>query len=133
MGGEGGGYRWPVKEARLFSLVPVLCGWYLYLAVLALLQALSARARSWLGLLSIGGVVVALLEVVWLYWPGWVPAGWLPWLQLGGAVYLVAIGLLGLAFGGRQDTRLIGLLLAGAALLPIVLYFYQPEPPPPDF
>lgn len=114
----------------MFSLVPVLCAWYIYLAILSLLMALSAGPRTWLGILALVATGVSALQVVWLYWPGWVPGEWLAGLQLGGAVLAAVVGLLGLAFGPRQDTKLIALLLAGAAVLPIFLTFYQPEPPP---
>ncbi len=114
-------------------LQPVLCGWYVYMAVLALLLALSAGPASRGGRLALLALVAAILANVMTWRP--LPWTWsVAWPPLAGvnllrllpdlADFLVGAGLL--LFHRRQDTRLIALLLAGAALFPMALFFWRP-------
>jgi len=109
-------------------LVPFLCGWYVYLAILATLMAASAGGRTAIGRLAQVATAVAVVQLVMLYWvpralrPGIVP------IRLGADAFLLAVGLIGLLRAPRQDTKLIALLLAFVSLLPLGLYFYQPSP-----
>ncbi len=110
----------------------ILCGWFLYLAVLAGLMAASAGARTWLGRLGGLAAGAALVRVVLLWRPiGGVtvddgPLAGIELITLGLEACVLVAGLAGLAAAPRQDTRLIALLLAGAAVFPIALYFWQP-------
>lgn len=114
-------------------LQPVLCGWTLYMAVLALLTALSSGTRSRSGRAALLAVGLCLLAVVLLWRPlggpwrvAWKPLADVDLLRflpdLG--VFLIAAGIL--VGNRRQDTRLIALLLAGASLFPLSLHFWRP-------
>lgn len=114
-------------------LQPVLCGWTLYMAILALLTALSAGPRSRSGRLALLAMGFCLAASVLLWWP--LGRTWrVAWKPLAGVdlirflpdlgVFLIAAGIL---FGHRrEDTRLIALLLAGASLFPLALHFWRP-------
>jgi len=110
---------------------PILCGWLLYLAVMAALMTASAGPRTWLGRLGAAATVIALGRAVTLWWPlgrtYFVPlgsAGDVDLLTFGPDVAIFAIALVHLLFAPRQDTRLIALLLAGAATLPVLLHVW---------
>ena len=104
----------------------VLCGWHAYLAVLCLLLALSAGKRTWIGGLALLGTAASVAQVVLLYQPGWAGNA-LQAVKMGGSVLVVAAGVLGL-LSSRQDTRLIALLTTGAAIVPLLLFFYHTGP-----
>lgn len=107
-------------------LTNFLCGWYFYLAILTGLMSASAGPRTWVGRVGIVAAIVALVSMPLQYW---VPAALvesMDALRIGGDVALLAAGLVGLAGGRRQDTRLIALIVAAVAVLPIFLYYYQP-------
>jgi hypothetical protein len=106
----------------------MLCTWFAYMTVLAVLAALSAGPRTTLGLAAgVAAVCCAALALTQF----WVPplpllsANWDLVTLLLGAVPLVIGGLL-MARAPRQDTKLIALLLAGSSLLPLLLHFWQP-------
>jgi hypothetical protein len=105
----------------LFPIQTVLCGWYIYLAVLCGLMSASAGRGTWLARLGWLGVLASLLLLLTLYGTVSLPA--LAQVTLGAKFVPLAAGLLALAFAPRQDTKLIGLLLAGATALPIYLHF----------
>jgi hypothetical protein len=114
-------------------LQPVLCGWTLYMAVLALLAALSAGRRSRSGRLALLALGFCLAAIVMLWWPlgrpwrlAWEPLAEVDLLRFlpDLAVFLIAAGIL--VGNRRQDTRLIALLLAGASLFPLSLHFWRP-------
>lgn len=105
----------------------VLCGWHVYLAVLCLLLALSAGRRSWIGVLALLGTAASAAQVVLLYQPGWAGDA-LQVVKMGGSVLVVGAGVLGLLGASRQDTRLIALLTTGAAIVPLLLFFYHTGP-----
>lgn len=96
-----------------------LCGWYAYEAVLAGLMAASAGPRTWLG--RIGWAAAAVAVFTLLAQRAVMTTG--PQLQLGAKVAVLVAGVAGLALGRRADTRLIALLLAAAAAVPVVLTF----------
>ncbi len=110
----------------------ILCGWFLYLAVLAGLMAASAGPRTWLGWLGglAAGAALARVVVLWRPIAGVTvdrgPLAGIELVALGMEACALAAGLAGLVAGRRQDTRLIALLLAGAAVFPIALYFWRP-------
>ena len=111
----------------------VLFGWFLYMAVLAALIAASAGWGTWIGKLAVAAAVAALLGAVQVWWPlvGPVfvalgPLGAVDLSTLLPDLIVLGVGLAALFAAPRQDTRLIGLLLAGSALFPIATYFWQP-------
>mgnify|MGYP001357003482 CR=1 FL=1 len=106
----------PMRSNRLEQF---LCGWYVYEAVLAALMAASAGGRTRLGRLGIAAA-------------GPAPPRPLAHRGLGAtqpAVFLAAkiavpvVGILGLLFARRSDTRQIALLLAFSGSVPVVLSF----------
>ena len=103
-----------------------LCGWYIYLAVLSGLMAASAGPKTRVGRVGIAGVLVAAVSVPLQYWVPGILVASMGWLRLAGDLFLLAVGLIGLIAGRRQDTKLIALLVAAVVALPIFLYFYQP-------
>jgi hypothetical protein len=110
------------------SLQWMLCGWYVYMAVLAGLATLSAGPRTKHGLVAAVALVACVLLLVTVWWVPGLPllaSNWNLVTLVLGAVPLVAGGLL-IALAPRQDTKLIALLLAGSSLLPLVLHFWQP-------
>lgn len=106
----------------------MLCGWYAYMAILAVLATLSAGPRTVLGLLGITGALAAGSLVVLLFWTPPLPGLWAQRTAITFALNLVPVlaGLVLLLFAPRQDTKLIGVLLAGSSALPLILYFWQP-------
>lgn len=124
------GPRGAGRAAVTAMLQPMLCGWFGYMALLGLLMGASAGWGSRLGKLA--GLVtlvsawraLAMVRPVGpnLYLERW-PSINLATFLLEGLV--LAIALWALARAPRQDTRLIALLLAGSALLPLALYFWQ--------
>ena len=114
-------------------LQPVLCGWYLYLSVMALLLALSAGPASRSGRLALLALAATLLSNVLTWRP--LPWSWsLAWPPLAGVNLLrmlpdlvaFAVGTGILLLHRRQDTRLIALLFTGAAIFPLALFFWRP-------
>lgn len=106
----------------------MLCAWFGYMAVLALLATLSAGPRTRLGLLGGAAALTCLILLVTQFWVPSLPvlaSNWNTVSLLLGVVPLAA-GLALLALAPRQDTKLIGLLLAGSSLLPLLLHFWQP-------
>jgi hypothetical protein len=101
----------------------LLCGWFLYLTILSALTALSAGPRSKLGLLAWAAAGCGLFLLLTLFGTLDVPR--LGMLELAAKVYILAAGALVLLVSRREDTRLIALLLTGAAVFPLVLYFYH--------
>jgi len=105
----------------------VLCGWHVYLGILCLLIALSAGPRTWLGGLAILGVLASAAQVVLLYAPQ-LAGGQLQAVKMGGSVLVLVAALSSILGARRQDTRLIGVLATGAAVLPLFLFFYHTGP-----
>ncbi len=108
-------------------LTSFLCGWYFYLAILTGLMSASAGPRTWVGRVGMVAAVVALVSMPLQYW---VPTGLVEWmgqLRIGGDIFLLAVGVIGLIGGRRQDTKLIALIVAAVAALPVFLYYYQPS------
>jgi hypothetical protein len=108
-------------------LQTILCGWYVYLAVLALLAAASAGRETWTGRVALAGAVCCGLVVLFLYWvPPW-PAmqDHMDAITTALKVAVLAVGVIVIVGGRRQDTKLIGVLLAGTAALPLFLNFWQ--------
>ena len=105
----------------MFPIQTVLCGWYVYLAVLSVLLSLSAGRGTWLGWLGLLSAVANGLTLTLLY--GWVSLPAMQWATLVVNAVPLVVGLLALGLAPRQDTKLIGLLLAGAAALPVYLHF----------
>jgi hypothetical protein len=110
----------------------VLFGWFLYMALLAALVAASAGWGMWIGKLAVVAALVSLFGAVQLYWPfvspRFVTLGSLEAVDLTTllpVLFILGTGLTALIAAPRQDTKLIGLLLAGSAVFPIVTYFYQ--------
>ena len=95
------------------------------MGLLAALTAASADPRSWSRRAAVASTVASLVLLVALYaWP--LPAAWLAPAELGLKVGVLGAGLFVLARARRTDTRLIALLLAGAAVLPVFLSFWEP-------
>lgn len=105
----------------------VLCGWHIYLAVLCLLMALSAGTRTGLGRLAQVAMAASVAQVVLLYQPGWA-GGHLEAIKMGGSIVVVVVTIIGVLAAKRQDTRLIAILAAGAAIVPLFLFFYHTGP-----
>jgi hypothetical protein len=110
----------------------VLFGWFLYMALLAALVAASAGWGTWIGKLAVVAALVSLFSAVQLYWPiispRFVTLGSMEAVDLTTLLpelFILGTGLAALAAAPRQDTKLIGLLLAGSSLLPIATYFYH--------
>jgi len=112
-------------------LQPILCGWFGYLAILALLMTASAGWHTWLGKLGAVAAVAAASRAVAV----WRPLFGSAHVRVGaaGTVDLVTVvpdglvlvvAVVALVAARRQDTRLIALLLVGAALFPLALYFW---------
>jgi hypothetical protein len=104
----------------------MLCGWYVYMAVLAGLTAASAPrgTQRWLAGVLAGFSVVLLVSLFW--WPFGAletVALTLKLMTLVGATWITVAGR-------RQDTRLIALMLAFAAGLTVAFHFWQPPPGP---
>jgi hypothetical protein len=112
----------------------ILCGWNLYMAVLALLMAFSAGPRSRSGRLAFLAMGLCLAITALLWRSVELPARLLAWWPLeavGPLPFLPELGILLIAVGilighRRQDTRLIALLLAGTSLFPLALHFWRP-------
>lgn len=118
---------------------PIFCGWYLYMMVLSGLMRLSAGRPGAIGRLASLALLLSLLQILLLWWsPGaWLEAWGLdtarfvdigPYADRDLIALLPKLGLLGIALfttlrAKSQDTRLIALLLAGAALFPFALDF----------
>lgn len=99
---------------------PFLAAWFIYLAVMALLMSASAGRRTLVGGLGLSGAAAAALLLAMLVrwpFPNYEQVG------LAAEVVVVAAGVVGLALARREDTRLIALLLTGAALVPILIRF----------
>lgn len=100
----------------------MLCGWYAYLAVLALLAALSSGprtpSRAVAGIAGAASVVLFVALVASL--------SLAPSLMLTLKVTVLVCGALLLLFNRREDTRLIALLITGAAFIPVALHFWRP-------
>ena len=114
-------------------LQPILCGWYLYMAVLALLLALSAGPASRGGRLAFVGLAATLLATLltwrslpWVWTVDWPPLVGLNLLRFLPDLTVLLVGAVLLIGHRRQDTRLIALLLTGAALFPLALFFWRP-------
>lgn len=99
------------------SLQPILCGWYIYMAVLSFLLALSAGPRTRIGLLGGLSGIVSLIMVPELF------TGYGASLTLGAKLFVLATALISLFFSKRSDTRMIALLLVVAAAFPLFLHF----------
>ena len=114
--------------AAMSGIQLMLCGWYGYMAVLAVLAALSAGPRTGLGLLALLGAAAAGALAVLLFWSVPLPGLVANRTALTFALNLVpvVVGLAQVLFAPRQDTKLIGVLLAGSSALPLSLYFWQP-------
>jgi hypothetical protein len=114
--------------AELSGTQLMLCGWYGYMAVLAVLAALSAGPRTASGLLAIGAALAAGLLVALLFWTPPLPGLWAQRTAFTFTLNLVPVlaGLALVLLAPRQDTKLIGVLLAGSSALPLILYFWQP-------
>lgn len=98
-----------------------LCGWYAYEAVLAGLMTASAGRRTWVGRAGVAAAAVAVYTL--LAQRDWVATS--PALFLGAKFAVLLAGIAGLALGRRADTRLIALLLAAAAAVPVVLTYVE--------
>ncbi len=98
-----------------------LCGWYLYLTVLSGLMTASAGRQTWIGRLGMVAFAASVLLLLAVYGTVSLPA--VEMVTLGAKIVPVVAGLAALAFAPRQDTKLIGLLLAGAAAMPVYLHF----------
>lgn len=114
----------------LENIQTLLCGWYIYMAVLGGLMSLSAGRSTGMGRLSAlaGLLCLALIGLNW--WPllpVWAvdigPYAGIDLASLLPHLVVLAVALLALFRAPRTDTRLIGLLLAGASLLPVALFF----------
>jgi hypothetical protein len=107
--------------------------------VLSGLMRLSAGRRGTIGRLAVLALLLSLLQIILLWWS---PGAWLEAWGLNSARFvdigpyadrdlvnlLPKLGLLAIASftalrAKRQDTRLIALLLAGAAIFPFALDF----------
>jgi hypothetical protein len=108
----------------------MLCGWYAYMAVLAVLATMSAGAGTALGRAAIAAALSCALLMAGNWWaiiPS-MPADLGPYSDIDLARLAPHLLILGVAFAAllrapRQDTRLIALLLAGAGILPMALFF----------
>ena len=96
-----------------------LCGGYVYEAVLAGLMAASAGGRTWLGRL---GMAAAVLAIYVLFAQRNIVATQ-PTVFLAAKVAVPVVGILGLVFARRSDTRQIALLLTFSGAVPVVLSF----------
>ena len=103
-------------------LAQMLCGWYAYLAVLSLLAALSSGPRTRSRVVAAVACGASLILVVALM----ASLSIAPYVLVALKVTVVVAGALILAFNRREDTRLIALLITGAALIPLALHFWQP-------
>lgn len=110
------------------SLQWLLCAWFGYMAILALLAMLSAGPRTRPGGIAALALITSLVLMVTQFWVPSLPLLSTNWstLSLILLVLPLLVGLALLALAPRQDTKLIALLLAGSSLLPLVLYFWQP-------
>jgi hypothetical protein len=117
-----------VVVAGVSGMQLMLCGWYIYMAVLAGLAALSAGPRTGLGLLALAGAGAAAVLVLLLFWSPPIPglSTYRTAVTFGLTLVPVAAGLAQIVAAPRQDTKLIGVLLAGASALPLLLYFWHP-------
>ncbi|MBK6770010.1 MAG: hypothetical protein IPG72_13555 [Ardenticatenales bacterium] len=104
---------------RSNRLEQFLCGWYFYEAVLAALMAASAGGRTWLGR---SGMAAAVLALYVLLAQRDVVATQ-PTVFLAAKIAVPVVGILGLVFARRSDTRQIALLLAFSGSVPVVLSF----------
>ena len=108
----------------------LLCGWYIYMTLMSGLMTLSAGPRTRIGrLASLSALVCVLLLVA--NFRAILPAhpidiGPYAAVDLGHLaphLVIVVAAVIALLRAPRQDTRLIALLLAGASLLPALLFF----------
>jgi hypothetical protein len=88
---------------------------------MGLLLALSAGKSTALGRLALVTTLASLVTMVSIYRP---LAGENSLLVAKSLV--LAVGVLGVAMGRRTDTRLIALLFAAAAALPVLLTVWTP-------
>jgi hypothetical protein len=112
----------PTFSYHAAAMTVFLLAWHGYTAVLGLLMALSARRRSLVRAFGLGAAVAAValgFEILLAY-----PAP--PVVMLSAKWLIGGAGAAGLVAGGRDDTRLIALLLTGAAVLPLFLHYWQP-------
>jgi hypothetical protein len=103
----------------MVAVQPMLFAWYIFMIVLAVLLRASAGKRSWVGQAALVAVLLAILLLVTLLRP----VTYQQAITLGAPIAVLVIGLLATVRAPRQDTRLIGLLLAGSAIFPLVLFF----------
>lgn len=108
----------------------LLCGWYIYMTVMSGLMTLSAGPRTRIGRLATLSTLVCVVLLGANFRPFLpsfpVDVGPYTAVDLGHlAPHLVVMVAAGAALlrAPRQDTRLIALLLAGASLLPALLFF----------